>query len=59
MIAIGFLIVGNAAHPAVPEAFPVRLIGEAGLWVAAVITLVTGLDYLRTGLRHMGGSDAR
>jgi cardiolipin synthase len=59
MIAIGFLIVGNAAHPAVPEAFPVRLIGEAGLWVAAVITLVTGFDYLRTGLRHMGGSDAR
>ena len=59
MIAIGFLIVGNAAHPAVPEAFPVRLVGEAGLWVAAVITLVTGFDYLRTGLRHMGGSDAR
>jgi len=59
MIAIGFLIVGNAAHPAVPEAFPVRLIGEAGLWVAAVITLVTGFDYLHTGLRHMGGSDAR
>lgn len=59
MIAIGFLIVGNAAHPAVPEAFPVRLIGEAGLWVAAVINLVTGFDYLRTGLRHMGGSDAR
>jgi cardiolipin synthase len=59
MIAIGFLIVGNAAHPAVPEAFPVRLIGEAGLWIAAVITLVTGFDYLRTGLRHMGGSDAR
>lgn len=59
MIAIGFLIVGNAAHPAVPEAFPIRLIGEAGLWVAAVITLVTGFDYLRTGLRHMGGSDAR
>jgi cardiolipin synthase len=59
MMAIGFLIVGNAAHPAVPEAFPVRLVGEAGLWVAAVITLVTGFDYLRTGLRHMGGSDAR
>ena len=29
MVAIGFLIVGDAAHPTLPEAFPVRLIGEA------------------------------
>ncbi|MGB0631457.1 MAG: CDP-diacylglycerol--glycerol-3-phosphate 3-phosphatidyltransferase [Alphaproteobacteria bacterium] len=55
MVAIGFLIVGNAAHPAVPETFPVRLIGEVGLWAAALITLITGFDYLRTGLRHMDG----
>ena len=53
MIAIGILIVGNAAHPAVPEAVPVRLIGEAGLWIAAIITIITGYDYLRAGLRHM------
>lgn len=53
MIAIGFLILGDAAHPTVPEAFPVRLIGETGLWLAAAITLITGYDYLRAGLRHM------
>lgn len=53
MIAIGFLIIGNGAHPAVPEAFPVRMIGEWGLWLAAMITLITGYDYLRAGLRHM------
>ncbi len=53
MIAIGVLILGNAAHPAIPETVPVRLIGEAGLWVAAVITIITGYDYLRAGLRHM------
>lgn len=53
MIAIGFLIIGDGAHPAVPEAIPVRLIGESGLWLAAAITLVTGYDYLRAGLRHM------
>lgn len=58
MIAIGFLIVGDAAHPAIPVDLPVRLIGEAGLWAAAVVTLITGFDYLRTGLRHMGGSEA-
>ena len=53
MIAIGILILGNAAHPAVPETIPVRLIGEVGLWAAAAITLITGYDYLRAGLRHM------
>lgn len=54
MIALSILIVGDAAHPAVPAAVPVALIGEAGLWLAAVITLITGYDYLRSGLRHMG-----
>jgi cardiolipin synthase len=29
------------------------VIGEVGLWVAALLTLVTGYDYLVTGLRHM------
>lgn len=53
MVAIGFLILGDAAHPAVTEAFPVRLIGEAGLWLAAAFTLITGYDYMRAGLRHM------
>ena len=53
MVAIGVLIVGNAAHPAIPEIVPVRFIGEAGLWIAAIITIITGYDYLRAGLRHM------
>ena len=49
MVALGFLIVGDAG----PAGFPTRLIGEIGLWVAAMLTLVTGYDYLQTGLRHM------
>jgi cardiolipin synthase len=50
MTALGFLIVGDAQ----PTAFaPITLIGEAGLWLAAVLTLVTGYDYLATGLRHL------
>lgn len=56
MIAIGFLIVGDSAHPLVPVYLPVRLIGEAGLWFAAAVTLATGYDYMRSGLRHMDGS---
>ena len=49
MVAIGFLIVGDAG----PDPIPVRLIGEVGLWVAAALTIVTGYDYLRVGLVHM------
>ena len=32
---------------------PVAAIGEMLLWVAALLTLVTGYDYLRAGLAHM------
>jgi cardiolipin synthase len=49
MIALGFLIVGTAA----PEWIPAKIIGEIGIWIAAVITLITGYDYLKAGLRHM------
>ena len=47
MVALGFLIVGDNG------AFPIRLIGEVGLGLAAVLTLITGWDYLRAGLGHM------
>ena len=49
MVAIGVLIVGDAG----PAFLPVAAIGEALLWVAALLTLVTGYDYLRAGLAHM------
>ncbi len=49
MVDLGFLIVGDAG----PAILPVQLIGEVGLWVAALLTFVTGYDYLRRGLKHM------
>jgi cardiolipin synthase len=49
MIAIGVLIVGDAG----PRFLPVPLIGESLLWAAALLTLVTGYDYLRLGLPHI------
>jgi cardiolipin synthase len=49
MVAIGFLIVGEAGW----SALPVPEIGTVGLWLAALLTLYTGYDYLRAGLRHM------
>lgn len=49
MIAIGFLIVGDSG----PPTWPVRLIGETGLWAAALLTLITGWDYWRAGFGHI------
>jgi cardiolipin synthase len=49
MIAMGFLIVGDAG----PRLLPVSAIGETLLWIAALLTLVTGYDYLQAGLPHI------
>lgn len=49
MVAIGFLIVGDAG----PAVLPVEGVGILGLWLAAGLTLVTGYDYLRAGMGHM------
>jgi CDP-diacylglycerol--glycerol-3-phosphate 3-phosphatidyltransferase len=49
MVALGALILGGA----VPQAPWVHAVGIASLWAAAGLTLVTGYDYLRVGVRHM------
>jgi cardiolipin synthase len=49
MVAIGVLIVGEAG----PGFLPVAAIGETLLWIAALLTIVTGYDYLQAGFRHM------
>ncbi len=51
MVALGALILVGAG-PLLPW-LPAEPIGLACLWVAAGLTLVTGYDYLRTGLKHM------
>ena len=53
MAALVVLLVGNAG----PAEIPVRLIGEVGLWVAGLLTIVTGYDYLQAGLAHMLSAD--
>ncbi|OEJ67083.1 CDP-diacylglycerol--glycerol-3-phosphate 3-phosphatidyltransferase [Magnetovibrio blakemorei] len=56
MLALGFLIVGNVG----PDfGFATTWeIGVYGLWIAALITIITGYDYLRAGLRHIAEADA-
>ena len=49
MIAIALLLLGTAA----PWGIPAQAIGEAALWLAALLTLVTGWDYLRKSLGFM------
>jgi cardiolipin synthase len=49
MGAIGVLLVGDSG----PAFLPVTLIGELMLCAAAVLTIITGYDYLRAGLIHM------
>jgi CDP-diacylglycerol--glycerol-3-phosphate 3-phosphatidyltransferase/cardiolipin synthase len=49
LIALGAMILAGALSQ-----WPVLgLIGLAALWGAAMLTLVTGWDYLRVGLKHM------
>ncbi len=47
--ALSVLLIGNAGWAPL---HPVE-VGLALLWVAGVLTLVTGYDYLRAGLKHM------
>ena len=50
MFAIGFLLAGPAGDKILPYTTE---IGITLLWVAAVITMYTGYDYFRAGLKHI------
>lgn len=50
MVAIGFLLAGPAGDKILPYC---TQIGIALLWVSAVVTLYTGYDYFRAGLKHV------
>jgi len=50
MLALGMLVWSKGAAE---FGLPAQEIGIAALWVAAVLTLYTGYDYLRAGIKHM------
>jgi cardiolipin synthase (CMP-forming) len=52
MIALGALVLAGASQALLPW-LPALEIGIVSLWIAAGLTLVTGYDYLRVGLKHM------
>lgn len=55
MVMLGFLLVGSAG----PQFGPLTTteVGVIGLWIAAILTLVTGYDYLRAGICHVSKLD--
>ncbi|RJY08366.1 CDP-diacylglycerol--glycerol-3-phosphate 3-phosphatidyltransferase [Aurantiacibacter aquimixticola] len=65
LLALGALILGGAVHgpPCASLTDPagcgtwqeqwIRTVGLISLWSAAALTVVTGWDYLRVGLKHM------
>ena len=50
MVSIGFLLAGPAGDKVLPYT---TNIGMGLLWLAAIITLYTGYDYFRAGIRHV------
>jgi cardiolipin synthase len=58
LVAVGFLIAGDAGDRMASMIFKheVLIITNTGLaliWLSALVTLYTGWDYMRAGLRHM------
>ncbi len=50
LLALGFLIAGRAGEKVLPGT---GAIGLALLWLAALLTLYTGWDYMKAGLKHV------
>jgi cardiolipin synthase len=55
MLSLGFLMVGPNGPDFGP--MPTMVIGVWGLWAAALLTLITGSDYLVQGIRHIIKTD--
>jgi cardiolipin synthase len=58
LVAVGFLIAGDAGDKLFSdilrhETLLITNIGLALLWLSALVTLYTGWDYMRAGVRHM------
>ena len=49
LIALGILILSESGISVVP----IILLGKIALWLAAILTLYTGYDYLKSGFKHL------
>ena len=58
LVAIGFLLAGDAGDAVVSSVIGVAapyvtMIGLTLLWISALVTLYTGYDYFKAGVRHL------
>ena len=51
LVALGFLIAGSAGEAVVPGSI---MTGIVLLWIAAILTLYTGWDYMKASYDHVG-----
>jgi CDP-diacylglycerol--glycerol-3-phosphate 3-phosphatidyltransferase/cardiolipin synthase len=51
LVALGFLIAGQAGEAVLPDSVAIGLVL---LWVAAILTLYTGWDYMKASYEHFG-----
>jgi cardiolipin synthase (CMP-forming) len=58
LVALGFLIAGPAGDAVLPEGWTLNT-GLALLWIAAALTLYSGWDYFRSGIKHLLAEDAK
>src|SRR6201985_2035221 len=54
LVAIGFLLAGEAGDQVLPFTTEIGLLL---LWISAIVTIYTGWDYFRAGLRHLINED--
>jgi cardiolipin synthase len=54
MVALGILVTGPAGETLIPGLLTA---GTAFLWVAALLTVWTGYDYVRAGIGHLVAAD--
>jgi len=49
LVALAFLILAESQI----TILPITIIGKIALWIAAMLTLYTGFDYLKSGIKHL------
>jgi cardiolipin synthase len=52
IVSVGFLIAGPAGDAILPTDWT-RIIGIILLWIAAILTIITGYDYMKASIRHL------
>jgi CDP-diacylglycerol--glycerol-3-phosphate 3-phosphatidyltransferase/cardiolipin synthase len=57
IVAVGFLVAGPAGDAFLPADWT-RMIGIVLLWIAAILTMITGFDYMKASIRHLMEDEA-